>query len=192
MMNTPEIRAQIEQLGGGGLGGHDEHAGVDDGGPEDAGDVLPLPARALPQPRDVQVDDEHSGDPDPEMMKQMGAAAGGSGGMMNMLESMMEDPKMQEMFYPYLPEPFRNPETFKWMMNTPEIRAQIEQQLDQAMSGNMSPDMANMMGQAGAGAGAPGGMGADYNAQFEQMGVSPEDVMKKIMERPDLAAKFQN
>ena len=99
---------------------------------------------------------------------------------------------MQEMFYPYLPEPFRNPETFKWMMNTPEIRAQIEQQLDQAMSGNMSPDMANMMGQAGAGAGAPGGMGADYNAQFEQMGVSPEDVMKKIMERPDLAAKFQN
>ncbi len=122
---------------------------------------------------------------DPEMMKQMGAAAGGSGGMMNMLESMMEDPKMQEMFYPYLPEPFRNPETFKWMMNTPEIRAQIEQQLDQAMSGNMSPDMANMMGQAG-------GMGADYNQQFEQMGVSPEEVMKKIMERPDLAAKFQN
>jgi len=105
--------------------------------------------------------------------------------MMNMLESMMEDPKMQEMFYPYLPEPFRNPETFKWMMNTPEIRAQIEQQLDQAMSGNMSPDMANMMGQAG-------GMGADYNQQFEQMGVSPEEVMKKIMERPDLAAKFQN
>ena len=97
----------------------------------------------------------------------------------------MEDPKMQEMFYPYLPEPFRNPETFKWMMNTPEIRAQIEQQLDQAMSGNMSPDMANMMGQAG-------GMDADVNQQFEQMGVSPEEVMKKIMERPDLAAKFQN
>ena len=33
---------------------------------------------------------------------------------------------------------------------------------------------------------------ADYNQQFEQMGVSPEEVMKKIMERPDLAAKFQN
>ena len=122
---------------------------------------------------------------DPEVMKQMGSAAGGSKGMMGMLESMMEDPKMQEMFYPYLPEPFRNPETFKWMMNTPEIRAQIEQQLDQAMSGNMSPDMANMMGQAG-------GMDADVNQQFEQMGVSPEEVMKKIMERPDLAAKFQN
>ena len=36
-----------------------------------------------------------------------------------------------------------------------------------------------------------GGAG-DYNQQFEQMGVSPEEVMKKIMERPDLAAKFQN
>ena len=95
---------------------------------------------------------------------------------------------MQEMFYPYLPEPFRNPETFKWMMNTPEIRAQIEQQLEQAMSGNMSPDMANMMNQAGGGVGGAG----DYNQQFEQMGVSPEEVMKKIMERPDLAAKFQN
>merc|ERR1719428_1015276 len=122
----------------------------------------------------------------------MGAAAGGSGGMMNMLESMMEDPKMQEMFYPYLPEPFRNPETFKWMMNTPEIRAQIEQQLDQAMSGNMSPDMANMMGQAGAGAGAPGGMGADYNAQFEQMGVSPEDVITAKNFLTQKLQKFQN
>ena len=115
-----------------------------------------------------------------------GGAGGGSGsGMMGMLETMMEDPKMQEMFYPYLPEPFRNPETFKWMMNTPEIRAQIEQQLNAAMSGEM-PEMNDMMKNM------PNMGGTDYQQQFDQMGVTPEEVMKKIMEKPDLAAKFQN
>lgn len=38
---------------------------------------------------------------------------------------------MQKMLYPYLPEPMRNPQTFEWMLNTPEYRQQLEQMLAQ-------------------------------------------------------------
>ena len=36
---------------------------------------------------------------------------------------------MQKLLYPYLPEGMRNPETFQWMMNNPEYRAQLEEVL---------------------------------------------------------------
>lgn len=42
----------------------------------------------------------------------------------------VQDPKMQEMLYPYLPEGMRNPHTFEWMLSNPEYRAQLEGMLE--------------------------------------------------------------
>ena len=42
----------------------------------------------------------------------------------------VQDPKMQEMLYPYLPEGMRNPQTFEWMLSNPEYRAQLEGMLE--------------------------------------------------------------
>ena len=52
-------------------------------------------------------------------------------GYMSMLEKMMRNPETRSLLYPYLPEPMRNPETFEWMLNNPEYRAQLEQVLSQ-------------------------------------------------------------
>ena len=41
---------------------------------------------------------------------------------------------MQKLLYPYLPEGMRNPETFDWMMNNPEYRAQLEEMLSKQVS----------------------------------------------------------
>ncbi|KAJ0099874.1 hypothetical protein Patl1_21238 [Pistacia atlantica] len=45
------------------------------------------------------------------------------------LEKMMEDPTVQKMVYPYLPEEMRNPTTFKWMLQNPQYRQQLEEML---------------------------------------------------------------
>jgi hypothetical protein len=42
--------------------------------------------------------------------------------MTNMLESMLRNPQMQSMLYPYLPEPMRNPQSIEWMLSNPEVR----------------------------------------------------------------------
>ncbi|KAE9454907.1 hypothetical protein C3L33_13195, partial [Rhododendron williamsianum] len=46
------------------------------------------------------------------------------------LEKMMEDPTVQKMVYPYLPEEMRNPTTFKWMLQNPQYRQQLEGMLN--------------------------------------------------------------
>ncbi|XP_058008141.1 LOW QUALITY PROTEIN: protein TIC 40, chloroplastic [Hevea brasiliensis] len=51
------------------------------------------------------------------------------------LEKMMEDPTVQKMVYPYLPEEMRNPATFKWMLQNPQNRQQQEEMLNN-MSGS--------------------------------------------------------
>ncbi|KAK1351352.1 STI1 domain-containing protein [Heracleum sosnowskyi] len=51
------------------------------------------------------------------------------------LEKMMEDPMMQKMIYPYLPEEMRNPTTFKWMLQNPQHRQQLQDMLN-SMGGN--------------------------------------------------------
>ena len=56
---------------------------------------------------------------------------GAGPGYMSMLEKMMRNPETRSLLYPYLPEPMRNPETFEWMLNNPEYRAQLEQVLSQ-------------------------------------------------------------
>ena len=128
---------------------------------------------------------------DPEVMNAGSAgsagagAQGGNGGMMDMVEQMMQDPKMQEMMYPYLPEGMRNPETFKWILSNPEMRGQMEEMLKQGMPGGMpgmNPDMMNAMNMNE----------DDMKKQFESVGMSPEEVLKKIMDDPELASAFQN
>jgi hypothetical protein len=96
---------------------------------------------------------------------------------------MLRNPEMQKMLYPYLPEPMRNPETFEWMLNSPEYRAQLEGMLNQQM-----------------GAGAPAAVqelikDADMNpdkmkAQFDAIGMSPEEFVQKVMSDPDLATSM--
>lgn len=147
------------------------------------------------QPKPVEeVETPPSGGPtfDPEVMAAAmggnaagGATGEGNSGMMDMVEQMMQDPKMQEMMYPYLPEGMRNPETFQWILSNPEMRGQMEQMLQSGMPGGMpgmNPEMANMMNMKD----------DDFKKQFENVGMSPEEVLKKIMEEPELAAAFQN
>lgn len=49
------------------------------------------------------------------------------------MEVMLQDPKMQEMMYPYLPEPMRNPETFNFVLKDPTMRKQLVQTLAQSV-----------------------------------------------------------
>ncbi|XP_075263523.1 uncharacterized protein LOC142355154 [Convolutriloba macropyga] len=116
-----------------------------------------------------------------------GAAAGagaGSSSTVDMLEQMMRDPEMQKTLYPYLPEPMRNPETMEWMLSQPEYRQQMEQMMSQMQGGGMPGGM-------------PGGAMPDLNSpevkeQFDQLGMSPQEVVSKILADPELAQAFQN
>jgi len=98
----------------------------------------------------------------------------------DMLEQMMRDPELQKTLYPYLPEPMRNPETMEWMLSQPQYRQQLEQ----------------MMSQMPANAGGMGGMpdlnSPEVKAQFDQLGMSPQEVVSKILADPELAQAFQN
>jgi len=102
------------------------------------------------------------------------------------LEKMMEDPTVQKMVYPYLPEEMRNPTTFKWMMQNPQYRQQLQ-------------DMLNSMGGDGAWDNRMSDMlknfdlnSTEVKQQFEQIGLTPEEVVAKIMANPEVAVAFQD
>ncbi|XP_058787872.1 protein TIC 40, chloroplastic [Vicia villosa] len=102
------------------------------------------------------------------------------------LEKMMEDPTVQKMVYPYLPEEMRNPSTFKWMLQNPEYRQQLEQMLNN-MGGGTEWDSRMMDTLKNFDLNSP-----DVKQQFDQIGLSPEEVISKIMANPDVAMAFQN
>merc|ERR1719199_2289032 len=79
----------------------------------------------------------------------------------------------------------RDPAMIKMLLQNPQARAMLEQQFEQMASGQMDPNMMNMMNNYNMDS-------PEVKAQFDQMGVSPNDVMQKIMENPELAASFQN
>ncbi|KAL2635930.1 hypothetical protein R1flu_007409 [Riccia fluitans] len=117
-----------------------------------------------------------------------GAGSGQKGNLFSVeaLERMMEDPTVQKMVYPYLPEEMRNPATFKWMMQNPQYRQQLQ-------------DMLNSMGGDGAWDNRMSDMlkNFDLNSQevkqqFDQIGLTPEEVVAKIMANPEVAVAFQN
>jgi hypothetical protein len=102
------------------------------------------------------------------------------------LEKMMEDPTVQKMVYPYLPEEMRNPSTFKWMLQNPEYRQQLEEMLSN-MGGGTEWDSRMMDTLKNFDLNSP-----DVKQQFDQIGLSPEEVISKIMANPDVAMAFQN
>lgn len=102
------------------------------------------------------------------------------------LEKMMEDPTVQKMVYPYLPEEMRNPTTFKWMLQNPQYRQQLEDMLNN-MGGSSEWDNRMMDSLKNFDLNSP-----EVKQQFDQIGLSPEEVISKIMANPDVAMAFQN
>ncbi|EFN51559.1 hypothetical protein CHLNCDRAFT_59183 [Chlorella variabilis] len=117
-----------------------------------------------------------------------GAAAGssqGAGAVAGTMLDMLKNPEMQKMLYPYLPEPMRNPDTFEWMLSNPEYRSQLEGMLQQQAAASGSPAVQEMM------------QGMDMspekmNAQFDQLGITPDQFLQKVMGDPDLAGMMTN
>ncbi|KAG9456970.1 hypothetical protein H6P81_001478 [Aristolochia fimbriata] len=102
------------------------------------------------------------------------------------LEKMMEDPTVQKMVYPYLPEEMRNPSTFKWMLQNPQYRQQLQDMLNN-MGGSTEWDNRIMDSLKNFDLSSP-----DVKQQFDQIGLTPEEVISKIMANPEVAMAFQN
>ncbi|XVE72234.1 hypothetical protein DITRI_Ditri11bG0023000 [Diplodiscus trichospermus] len=102
------------------------------------------------------------------------------------LEKMMEDPTVQKMVYPYLAEEMRNPETFKWMLQNPQYRQQLQEMLNN-MGGSAEWDGRMMDSLKNFDLNSP-----DVKQQFDQIGLTPEEVISKIMANPEVAMAFQN
>lgn len=102
------------------------------------------------------------------------------------LEKMMEDPTVQKMVYPYLPEEMRNPTTFKWMLQNPQYRQQLQDMMSN-MGGNPEWDNRMMDSLKNFDLSSP-----EIKQQFDQIGLTPEEVISKIMANPDVAMAFQN
>ncbi|KAJ0579878.1 putative Heat shock chaperonin-binding, STI1 domain-containing protein [Helianthus annuus] len=102
------------------------------------------------------------------------------------LEKMMEDPTVQKMVYPYLPEEMRNPTSFKWMLQNPQYRQQLQDMLNN-MGGSPEWDSRMMDSLKNFDISSP-----EVKEQFDQIGLTPEEVISKIMANPDVALAFQN
>nr|XP_043636336.1 protein TIC 40, chloroplastic [Erigeron canadensis] len=102
------------------------------------------------------------------------------------LEKMMEDPTVQKMVYPYLPEEMRNPTSFKWMLQNPQYRQQLQDMLN-SMGGSPEWDNRMMDSLKNFDISSP-----EVKQQFDQIGLTPEEVISKIMANPDVAMAFQN
>ncbi|XP_024972425.1 protein TIC 40, chloroplastic [Cynara cardunculus var. scolymus] len=102
------------------------------------------------------------------------------------LEKMMEDPTVQKMVYPYLPEEMRNPTSFKWMLQNPQYRQQLQDMLN-SMGGSPEWDNRMMDSLKNFDISSP-----EVKEQFDQIGLTPEEVISKIMANPEVAMAFQN
>ncbi|KAI5075505.1 hypothetical protein GOP47_0009581 [Adiantum capillus-veneris] len=113
------------------------------------------------------------------------ASSTGNGGTgksfisIEMLETMLDDPKIQQMVFPYLPAEMRDPATFKQMIQLPQVRQQLQEALNN-MGGEDGLDMLKYMNSD------------VVKQQFEQIGLKPEEVVGKILASPDIAASLQN
>jgi len=103
-----------------------------------------------------------------------------SGFTLEAFEKMLDDPTMCQMLLPNMPEGMRDPEMIKLMLKNPQARAMLEQQFEQMSNGQMDPAMQETMNNFNMDS-------PEVKAQFDQMGVSPEEVMQrswKIRTRP--------
>ena len=177
-------------------------AAAKSGGAPAAAPATPTPSTAPPKKKAafVDVDDEPSlvlgggggggGDGAAEAMAAAASAAGGASSSSSesgskfsstMVDSFFRDPSVQQMLYEHLPEPMRNPETFEWVLNNPENRKQLEK-LIEAQGANLDPSMQAMLS---------GVSGDDVSKRLESLGVTPADMLQKIMGEPELAAAIQ-
>ncbi|KAG6779082.1 hypothetical protein POTOM_015449 [Populus tomentosa] len=86
----------------------------------------------------------------------------------------------------YLPEEMRNPTTFKWMLQNPQYRQQLEDMLNNmGGSGKWDSQMMDSLKDFDLNS-------AEVKQQFDQIGLTPEEVISKIMANPDVAMAFQN
>ncbi|KAK1310473.1 hypothetical protein QJS10_CPA08g01241 [Acorus calamus] len=107
-----------------------------------------------------------------------------SGLSVEALEKMMEDPTVQKMVYPYLPEEMRNPSTFKWMLQNPMYRQQLEEMLNN-MGGSSEWDSRMSDSLKNFDLSSP-----EVKQQFDQIGLTPEEVISKIMANPEVMDVF--
>ncbi|GAX86130.1 hypothetical protein CEUSTIGMA_g13543.t1 [Chlamydomonas eustigma] len=77
----------------------------------------------------------------------------------------------------------RNPSSIEWMLSNPEVKKQMAQMFES--QNMMSPQMMEMMKSMDFNQ-------AKVNAQFDELGLKPEDVISKVMSDPDLASGFSN
>ncbi|OEL20998.1 Protein TIC 40, chloroplastic [Dichanthelium oligosanthes] len=128
------------------------------------------------------------------------------------IEKMMEDPAVQKMVYPYLPEEMRNPDSFKWMLQNPMYRQQLQDMLKLLWlycSANIFPGFFILMllpinrNNMGSSPDQWDNRMLDHlknfdlsspevRQQFAQVGMTPEEVVSKIMANPEVAVAFQN
>ncbi|KAI3424344.1 hypothetical protein D9Q98_009897 [Chlorella vulgaris] len=154
--------------------------GSSNGSATSAGSAPPPPPFSMPPPS--------FGMPPPPGAAGGGGTAGGtaSSGMTATMLDMLKDPEMQKMFYPHLPEPMRNPETFEWMLNTPELRAQLEGMLQQQAASTGSPAVMEMMQNM------PQMTKEQMEANLSSVGLTSDQFMAKVMSDPDLAGLMTN
>ncbi|XP_042981625.1 protein TIC 40, chloroplastic-like isoform X2 [Carya illinoinensis] len=100
---------------------------------------------------------------------------------------MMEDPAVQKLVYPHLPEELRNPDTFNWMLQNPQYRQQLEEMINNMMSENGEWDEHLIDSFKNFDLNGP-----ELKQQFDQIGHSPEEAFVKIMADPELRLAFQN
>ncbi|KAL5675905.1 hypothetical protein ACJX0J_012036, partial [Zea mays] len=103
------------------------------------------------------------------------------------IEKMMEDPAVQKMVYPYLPEEMRNPDSFKWMLQNPMYRQQLQDMLKNMGGSPDQWDNRMLDHLKNFDLSSP-----EVRQQFAQVGMTPEEVVSKIMANPDVAVAFQN
>ncbi|XP_006653431.3 protein TIC 40, chloroplastic [Oryza brachyantha] len=103
------------------------------------------------------------------------------------IEKMMEDPAVQKMVYPYLPEEMRNPDSFKWMLQNPMYRQQLQDMLNNMGGSPDQWDNRMLDHLKNFDLSSP-----EVRQQFAQVGMTPEEVVSKIMANPEVAVAFQN
>ncbi|KAF0893178.1 hypothetical protein E2562_023201 [Oryza meyeriana var. granulata] len=117
------------------------------------------------------------------------AGSSNSGPMLSVdtIEKMMEDPAVQNMVYPYLPEEMRNPDSFKWMLQNPMYRQQLQDMLNNMGGSPDQWDNRMLDHLKNFDLSSP-----EVRQQFAQVGMTPEEVVSKIMANPEVAVAFQN
>ncbi|KAK5819642.1 hypothetical protein PVK06_024659 [Gossypium arboreum] len=82
----------------------------------------------------------------------------------------------------------RNPETFKWMLQNPQYRQQLQDMLNNTDgTGSTEWDNRIMESLKDFDLNSP-----EVKQQFDQIGLTPEEVISKIMANPEVAMAFQN